>query len=249
MEPVMKSLSVQHVQKNYGRLCALQDVSFDLEQGEILVLLGPNGAGKSTLLKILATLLNKDAGQVNIFGHDLDREADIIRQLSGYTAQGTGNSAYARLTILENLQFSGALRGLSDVQIRRQVENLAVIFDFRKRLDNLFDSLSDEQKQLTVILRALLHDPALLYLDEPTCGLDPLSAAHLRCLLKNYASQQGKTILLTSHNLNEAEEMNARVAFIRDGKIPLCGTPGQLKQNLGVETWIELVNSNNCTTF
>src|SRR5512135_3471914 len=118
-------VSAEHVRKSYGRTLAVDDATLALEQGEILALLGPNGAGKTTLIKVLATLLQKDGGYVEIFGLDLDHHAEEIRHLLGYVGQDTERSAYARLTVAENLRFFGRLRGLSRRQIEQQVARLA----------------------------------------------------------------------------------------------------------------------------
>jgi len=234
------TLSAQNVQKRYGSFQALQDASLEMYQGEILALLGPNGAGKTTLIKILATLLNRDAGQVAVLGLDLDRDAEAIRHLVGYVGQDTERSAYARLTVWENLTFFGTLRGLSSGQIRAQVDKLADFFDFRDQLDKLFVTLSGGQKQTVVILRALLHDPPLIYLDEPTKGLDPIIARRIRQFLKQYVHEQHKSLLLTSHVLSEVDELADRVALIRRGRIHVTGTPQDLKAALGAPEFIEL---------
>ncbi|MGB8212338.1 MAG: ABC transporter ATP-binding protein [Anaerolineales bacterium] len=234
------ALSAQHVQKHYGKFQALQDGSLEMQPGEILALLGPNGAGKTTLIKILATLIRKDAGEVKIQGLDLDRDVEAIRHQIGYVGQDTERSAYARLTVMENFNFFGAMRGLGRGRIRSQVENLADYFDFHGQLDKLFVTLSGGQKQTVVIMRALLHNPALVFLDEPTKGLDPLIARRIRAFLKTYAHHQGKSLLLTSHVLSEVDELADRVALIQRGRIPVCGTPQQLKAALGVNDFIEL---------
>ncbi len=234
------TLLANHVQKKYASHLALQDASLQLYQGEILALLGPNGAGKTTLIKILATLLNKDAGQVEILGYDLDRQAEAIRHLVGYVGQDTERSAYARLTVWENLQVFGALRGMSSSQVRAQASRLADYFDFHGPMERLFGSLSGGQKQTVVILRALLHDPPLIYLDEPTKGLDPLIGRRIRSFLKTYVHEQGKSLLLTSHVLSEVDELADRVALIQGGRIPVTGTPRALKDGLGASEFVEL---------
>jgi len=234
------TLSAQHVQKRYGSFQALADASLEVQPGEILALLGPNGAGKTTLIKILATLLNKDGGKVEILGLDLERDAESIRHQVGYVGQDTERSAYARLTVRENLEFFGALRGLSRAQISSQVEKLAGYFDFENQLTKQFVTLSGGQKQTVVIMRGLLHDPPLVYLDEPTKGLDPIIARRIRAFLKNYVHAQGKSMLLTSHVLSEVDELADRVALIRAGRIHITGTPGVLKAALGAPEFIEL---------
>lgn len=233
-------LSAEHVRKTYGNTVALNDVSLELYEGEILALLGPNGAGKTTFIKILATVLAKDQGRVKILGYDLDTHEEEIRHVFGYVGQDTERSAYARLTVVENLRFFGTLRGLSKKQIDQQIDKLATYFNFHANLDKLFVHLSGGQKQTVVIMRAFLHDPPLVYLDEPTKGLDPIIARRIRSYLKQLAYQEGKSLLLTSHVLSEVDEMANRVALIHRGTIPVVGTPDELKSALGATEFIEL---------
>ena len=233
-------LSARHVQKRYGKTIALQDASMELRQGEILALLGPNGAGKTTLIKILATVLMKDAGQVEILGYDLDQHVQEIRHLFGYVGQDTERSAYARLTVAENLRFFGALRGMSKQQIDQQIEKLAAYFDFHESLDKQFTQLSGGQKQTVVIMRGLLHNPPLIYLDEPTKGLDPLIAKRIRTFLKQFVQRENKSLLLTSHVLSEVDELADRVALIHRGKITVASTPDDLKAAVGATESIEI---------
>ncbi|MEZ4867410.1 MAG: ABC transporter ATP-binding protein [Caldilineaceae bacterium] len=237
MEPY---LIAGHVCKRYGDATALHDASLALRQGEILALLGPNGAGKTTLIKILATLLAKDGGQVNIMGYDLDRHPHEIRHLFGYVGQDTERSAYARLTVRENLHFFGALRGMKKGEIDQQINKLAHYFDFEHQLGQLFVHLSGGQKQTVVIMRALLHNPPVIYLDEPTKGLDPITAQKIRTFLRAYVHREGKALLLTSHILSEVDELATRVALIHRGRIPLEGTPASLKAAIGASDFIEI---------
>lgn len=233
-------LSANRVQKRYGSSFALKDASLEVRQAEILALLGPNGAGKTTLIKILATLLSKDSGKVEILGYDLDRQPEEIRHLIGYVGQDTERSAYARLTVFENLRFFGRLRGMSRKQIDQQIEKLAAAFHFHPNLDKLFVTLSGGQKQTVVIMRAFLHSPPLVYLDEPTKGLDPIIARKIRSFLGNFVYQEGKSLLLTSHILPEVDELATRVALIHRGTISTIGTPAELKAAVGATEFIEL---------
>ena len=233
-------LSAEHVQKAYGKAAALKDASLELYRGEILALLGPNGAGKTTFIKILATLLMKDRGRVKILGYDLDKHAAEIRHLFGYVGQDSERSAYARLTVVENLRFFGILRGLNRKQIDRQVDKLATYFDFHGNLDKQFVTLSGGQKQTVVIIRAFLHDPPLVYLDEPTKGLDPIIAKRIRSFLKRFVYEEGKSLLLTSHVLSEVDELANRVALIHRGTIPIAGTPAELKSAIGATEFVEI---------
>jgi ABC-2 type transport system ATP-binding protein len=233
-------LTAEHIQKTYGRSIAVKDASLTLNEGEILALLGPNGAGKTTLIKILATLLVKDRGKVTILGFDLDKDPEAIRHLFGYVGQDTERSAYARLTARENLTYFGRLRGMSKRQIEQQIEKLSVAFEFNGSLNKPFVTLSGGQKQAVVIMRAFLHDPPLIYLDEPTKGLDPIIARKIRAFLKNSVSQEKKALLLTSHVLTEVDEMADRVALIQHGTIAITGTPESLKASIGATEFVEL---------
>ena len=235
-----KYLVATGVRKHYGDATALDDATLTLRQGEILALLGPNGAGKTTLIKILATLLAKDSGQVTVLGYDLDHHSHEIRHLFGYVGQDTERSAYARLTVRENLHFFGALRGMKKSTTNAQIETLAGYFHFERQLSQLFVHLSGGQKQTVVIMRALLHNPPIIYLDEPTKGLDPLIAQKIRTFLRSYVHQEGKALLLTSHILSEVDELADGVALIHRGRIPLIGTPESLKAAVGVSDFIEI---------
>ncbi len=223
------TLSARNICKRYGKFTALNGASLDLYPGEILALLGPNGAGKTTLIKILATLLQKDLGSVEILGHDLDQETETIKHLIGYVGQDSERSAYPRLTVWENLMFFGSLRGMDKKEIRSQANALIDHFDFQDQMNKLFVTLSGGQKQTVVIMRALLHDPPVIYLDEPTKGLDPIIARRIRAFLKYFAHEQGKTLLLTSHILSEVDEMADRVALIEKGRIHIVDLPERLK--------------------
>ncbi|MHA2362686.1 MAG: ABC transporter ATP-binding protein [Candidatus Hodarchaeales archaeon] len=241
MKPI---LTADNIRKSYGKTVALGGVNIELHKGEILALLGPNGAGKTTLIKILATLLTRDSGSVNILGYDLDQDENSIRHVLGYVGQDTERSAYARLTGRENLQFFGSLRGLSKKQIDEKLETFANYFDFNGNFDKQFMHLSGGQKQAIVIMRSLLHDPPIIYLDEPTKGLDPIIAKKIRKFLVNYAKNEGKSLILTSHILTEVDEIADRVALIKEGNIHVVGSPEKLKQSVGATEFIELYKND-----
>ncbi|RMG28590.1 MAG: ABC transporter ATP-binding protein [Methanobacteriota archaeon] len=238
MNPV---LVAQDVWKAYKKKYALQGASLELNRGEILGLLGPNGAGKTTLIKIMATLLTKDSGTVEILGYDLDKHPNEIRHVLGYVGQDTERSAYARLTARENLQFFGSLRGLDRKTINEKIDELVEKFRFEEEiLNKQFMHLSGGQKQAVVIMRALLHDPPILFLDEPTKGLDPFAAANIRRFLREYVKGKGKSLLLTSHILPEVDELADRCTLISKGKTPVTGTPTELKAAVGATNFIDI---------
>ena len=238
-------LSAKNITKTYkkGKVVALNNANLELKKGEIHALLGPNGAGKTTLIKILATLLTKDSGEVKILGYDLDKEENNIRHVLGYVGQDTERSAYARLTARENLRFFGSLRGLSKKQVDEKIKKFGDYFDFNGSFEKQFMHLSGGQKQAVVIMRSLLHDPPIIYLDEPTKGLDVIIARKIREFLVNYARGEGKSLLLTSHILTEVDEMADWVSLIKDGQIKVTGTPQQLKEEVGATEFIELEKS------
>lgn len=234
-------LQAEEIRKSYGKdAIALDGVNFDMKPGEIHSLLGPNGAGKTTLIKIMATLLTKDSGTVNILGYDLDTQENELKHVLGYVGQDTERSAYARLTVRENLRFFGSLRGLSKDFIDDQIAKLGDYFDFNGNIEKQFNDLSGGQKQAVVIMRALLHDPPVIFLDEPTKGLDVIIAKRIRNFLKDYSQKEGKSLLLTSHIMSEVEELSDRVSLINKGKIAITNTPLALKKDLGVQDFIEL---------
>lgn len=212
--------------KSYGKdRFQLTDASLTLHRGKIHGLLGPNGAGKTTLIKIMATLLSKDKGTLDVLGYDLDKNPNEIRHFLGYVGQDTERSAYARLTPRENLRFFGALRGLSKDIVDDKIDKYAEDFNFDGILEKQFMHLSGGQKQAVVILRALLHDPPIVFLDEPTKGLDPIAAGNIRIFLKNYAEKEGKSLILTSHILSEVDFLADRVSLINKGRISITDTP------------------------
>lgn len=239
---MMNVLEATNVRKLYGKdKIALDNASLTLKNGEILGLLGPNGAGKTTLIKIMATLLNKDAGQISVLGYDIDTHEEQIRHLLGYVGQDTERSMYARLNPRENLRFFGRLRGLSKDWIDERIGSYTQAFGFEEEiLEKQFMHLSGGQKQSVVIMRALLHDPPVIFLDEPTKGLDPFAANNIRSFLKEFVQSANKSLILTSHILHEVDYLADRCALINKGKIPIIDTPKALKSSVGATEFIEL---------
>ncbi|TFG26942.1 ABC transporter ATP-binding protein [Candidatus Thorarchaeota archaeon] len=226
-------LLTQNVTKTYGDFVALSDISIDVRKAEIHSFLGPNGAGKTTLIKILATLLKKDSGSIQIAGVEIDRSENEVRQIIGYVGQDTERSAYARLTVRENLLFFAKIRGMSQSDAEDRIIELSEKFGLNEKIDCQFGHLSGGQKQSAVIIRALLHDPLLLFLDEPTKGLDPFAARKIRGYLKDYVSKRGRSIFLTSHILSEVEFLSDRVSLLHKGVVGITGNPEDLIESIG----------------
>lgn len=222
---------------------ALEGVSLEIKKGELFGILGPNGAGKTTLLNILSTLLLPDEGSVRILGKDIFHSHDTIRKKLNMSS-GNPNFPWS-FTVEEILYFYGMLYGLKGNKLKKKVENCIEWFgleDFKKKR---FDELSTGTKQKLSLAKSLLNDPEILFLDEPTVGLDPEIAYRIRNFIKSIHKEREMTIILTTHYMHEAEMMCERIAFINKGKLIAFGTTDELKrqvkaQNLE-EVFLELV--------
>lgn len=208
---------------------ALCDVSFDVNEGEIFGLIGPNGAGKTTLTKIIATLVQPTTGTVTVKGSDSVNESAALRKLIGLAA-AEERSFYWRLTVEQNLMFFARLYSIPKRQAQARIDELLAQLDLEHSRSKRFGELSTGNKQRMAIARALLNTPPILLLDEPTRSLDPLAAARMRSFIGSLtAGDPPVTILLTSHNLNEIEELCQRIAIISHGRIRELGTPDRIR--------------------
>ena len=207
---------------------AVRGISFDVEDGELLALVGPNGAGKTTTIRILSTLLLPDSGTVRILGNDVVKQAMRVRRQIGFLFGGE-RGLYGRVSAWANLRYFANLYGLPTSQSSRRIAELLELVGLAERANDRVDTFSRGMKQRLHIARALVHDPQVLYVDEPTIGLDPVVAREVRALIRELSSE-GKTILLTTHYMFEAEELCRRVAVINHGRIVACDTPARLRQ-------------------
>lgn len=216
----MLILEAQHLQKNYRSnqkvFTAVEDVSLTLASGQVLAFLGPNGAGKTTTIKMIAGLVLPDAGRVNVAGLDPHRNSRALRSI-GAVLEGNRN-VYWRLTPEENLEYFGVLRGLSQATARQRGRELLERFDLVEKRKTLVQALSRGMQQKLAIAVALIHNPKLLLLDEPTLGLDVEATQSVKQLVREIAAE-GRAILLTTHQLDIAEELSDRVALINQGRI------------------------------
>jgi ABC-2 type transport system ATP-binding protein len=245
MEPqfIIKTdrLSKIYHQKNGEPVQALKELSLSVKKGEVFGLLGPNGAGKTTLVRILATLLRPTSGCAQVCGYDVQREERQVRDAIGYAGQDSDRSAYFRLTVRENLlYFAHALRGVPVDTARQRVQTIAGRIGFSEQLDREFTTLSGGQKQLVVVIRALLHHPRLIFLDEPSKSLDPVTAERVRTFLLDYAQEHGMTVLITTHNMDEVETVCDRMAFINQGRLQFLGTPQQFRHSATVQEAVQV---------
>lgn len=212
---------------------ALAGISLDVREGEAVALLGANGAGKSTLLRILATLLLPTSGAASVAGHDAVRESRAVRRALGYHA-GSDLGFYPRLTGRENLRFFGQLNHVPRAQITRRIGELGEQFELNQVLDRQVRTLSSGTVQRLSLVRALLHQPRVLLLDEPTRSLDAIAAAGFRRFLNSDILRSGATSLLfASHTLAEIEQLAGRVAILDAGRLITCDSPATLKQRHG----------------
>jgi ABC-2 type transport system ATP-binding protein len=207
---------------------ALKGVDLQIEEGEIFGILGPNGAGKTTLLSILCTLLLPDRGKVQILGMDgLHDEHEIRKRVN--VVSGNANFLWS-LTVKENLHYYGMLYGLTGKERETKVESLIDLFKMKEYLNIPFDELSTGMKQRLSLAKSLINDPEVLFLDEPTVGLDPDVSIRIREEIFSIHKQKGITILLTTHNMKEAENLCDRIAFLKEGRIVTTGTAEALKR-------------------
>jgi ABC-2 type transport system ATP-binding protein len=223
------AISVSGLSKSFGSLKALSEVNFSVQRGEIFAYLGPNGAGKTTTIRILAGLLDRDAGEVSICGADVVRDPVLVKERIGVVPDES--NLYPELTCCRNLEYLGELYGLERGVRTQKAAELLSFFDLVDRGTTPFGALSKGLKRRLTIAAALVHDPEVVFLDEPTSGLDVPSARALRELIRTI-NRQGATVFLTTHNLQEAEVLSQRVLILIKGRVAALGTPGEIRQRV-----------------
>jgi ABC-2 type transport system ATP-binding protein len=209
---------------------ALDELSFAAEAGTVFALLGPNGAGKTTAVKILTTLTRPDTGKATVDGIDVVAQPDRVRRTIGAVSQASGVDI--RATGRENLRLQGQLYGLRGGQLERRIGESLDAFGLSEAADRIARGYSGGMQRRLDIAMALIHDPRVLFLDEPTTGLDPEVRAGMWQEIAGLATEQGKSVLLTTHYLEEADQLAARVAIVDRGKVVAEGTPEDLKREL-----------------
>ena len=217
---------------------AVRGIDFAVAEGELFGLLGPNGAGKTTTIKMLVTLLIPTAGTARVLGHDVVRDAQAVRRTIGYVFGGD-RGAYERLTALDNLRYFSELYGVPPKVQKRRIPELLELVGLTGRERERVEGYSRGMRQRLHIARGLLHDPPVVVLDEPTIGLDPVGARELRQTVADL-SDAGKTVLLTTHYMYEADALCDRIAVIAKGEIVATGTPADLKSIVSDRTVVEI---------
>ena len=223
-------ITIKGVWHRYGTRVALADVSLQVAQGEIFGLLGPNGGGKTTLFHLLATLMPLMEGQVELLGYDLRRAARAIRPHLGVVFQHP--SLDRKLTVYENLRHHGHLYGMSGKPLRERIQLVVQRLGLADRRAELVETLSGGLQRRVELAKAFLHGPALLLLDEPSTGLDPGARLDFMAYLEHLRDQEGVSVLLTTHILEEAEHCD-RVGILHQGRLVAVGTPDELKARVG----------------
>ena len=223
MEPIIK---ISHLNKSYKDVKAVNDLSFTVNRGELFAFLGVNGAGKSTTIHIICSQLSKDSGEVIIDGYNLDTQKESIKRKLGVVFQ---NSVLDKdLSVYDNLLYRGSLYGVSKKECQKRIETLSIQLQFKDYLNRSLSKLSGGQKRRIDVARALIHDPEILILDEPTTGLDPQTRNVLWSFIEYLRKEKGMTLFLTTHYMEEAASADS-VVILDHGQIVASGSPLDLK--------------------
>jgi ABC-2 type transport system ATP-binding protein len=235
--PETYAIAVDRIVKKYGDFTAVDDVSFNVSDGEIFGLLGPNGAGKSTLIRMMTTLIPITSGRALIAGHDVARDPDAVRRTIGVIPQALTSDL--DLTVEENLNIYAKLYDVPAKERKRSIEELLGLVDLTKWRDAQTKTLSGGMRRRLEIARGLVHHPKIFFLDEPTTGLDPVSRVAVWEMLGNIKNQRQLTILITTHYMDEADRLCDRIAIVDHGKLVALDTPMALKASVPGSNVIE----------
>lgn len=222
-------IEIQNLSKHFGKRAAVDDITLNVESGEIFGLVGPNGAGKTTTMRMLVTLLQPDKGEIHVEGHSVRKNPREVRRLLGYMPDSFG--VYGDMTVQEYLDFFGACYKIDPAKRAALIDDLLELVEISHRRNDMVDTLSTGLKQRLGLARVLIHDPTVLVLDEPASGLDPRARVEIRELLREIA-RLGKTILFSSHILADVAELCTRVAIMENGKLAALGSLEQLNAHL-----------------
>lgn len=225
------AIQANNLTKSFGRTEALRGASFNVRENEIFGLIGHNGAGKTTALRILSTLISSTNGTAKVFGYDVAKEPEKVREVLSYLPEEAG--AYQQLNGIEFLEFMAGFYADSKHDMNIIVEQGKLISDLGDRLNDRVKTYSKGMLRRLLIARALMMKPRLAIMDEPTSGLDVIQSVNVRNMIKKYTDQEGVTVLLSSHNMLEVEYLCHKVALINQGVVVAQGSPDELKQEYG----------------
>jgi len=239
-------IETKNLTKKYGNFTAVDDLTFSVKRGEVFAFLGPNGAGKSTTIKMLTTLLRPTNGEVFLDGHNVTENPHETRKSFGIVFQDP--SLDNELTAYENMQFHAILYGIKKEVYQQRITDLLGLVELWDRKDSFVKTFSGGMKRRLEIARGLLHNPKVLFLDEPTIGLDPQTRNHIWAYIDNLNKKENVTIFFTTHHMEEVERIAQRIAIIDHGKILITGTAQEIIQKAGAknleEAFISLTGSN-----
>lgn len=234
MEKIVQVTGMTHF---YGQNRAISDLSFDVHRGEVFGLLGPNGAGKTTTVRLLNGMFEPTQGEIRVLGFDPAADGAAIRERSGVLTETP--ALYERLTARQNLRFFGVLAGLTDVEIKHRSDELLELFGLSARADDRTGAYSKGMKQRLALARAWLTHPKILFLDEPTAGLDPEAAVQVRELISDVRQKEGATVLICTHNLDEAQRLCDRLLVMRQGTSVAQGSLQDLRSLVDNGLWVD----------
>ena len=230
----MKIIEVNNLSKSFKDLKAVDDISFSINKGEIFAFLGPNGAGKSTTIKMLITILKPNAGRIMVNGYNVLREQNEVRKSIGVVFQD--ESVDDELTAYENMEYHAVLYGMSKSDRKEKIESMLEYVGLLERKNALVKTFSGGMKRRLEIARGLLHGPEVLFLDEPTLGLDVQTRAFLWNYVRKLNKERNTTVFFTTHNIDEAEKTAEKICIIDKGKIIASGTAGQIRELAGADS-------------
>lgn len=232
------SIKVNSLSHRFGDRYALRDISYEVKAGEVFALLGPNGAGKTTTIRLLNGLYRSTAGQISVLGMDPADHGLQIRQQTGVLTET--NALYERLTARENLHFFGTLYGLPESVLLKRTEEILQYFGLEARANDRVGTYSKGMKQRLSLARAFFSHPRILFLDEPTSSLDPESALQVHEMINNIRQQDGHTVFLCTHHLDEAQKLADRVAILNSGRLLAIGSVAELNAQFNPGLWVEV---------
>ena len=239
-------IEVKNLTKKFGEFTAVDNISFSVKKGDIFAFLGPNGAGKTTTIKMLTTLLKPTAGEILINGNNPVTQQDAVRKSFGIVFQD--QSLDDELTAFENMEFHGVLYGVPRDERRKRIQDLLQIVELEDRKNHLVKQFSGGMKRRLEIARGLIHHPLILFLDEPTIGLDPQTRNHIWSYIKDLNAKEKVTVFFTTHYMEEAEKIAENIGIIDHGKIIIRGTPDELKKKTNTssleDAFLQLIGSD-----